>query len=914
MGAVYLGVRHHSPACSALVDEVIRRLRPAHVLVEGPADVNGRLDELLLGHELPIALYSYRRDEQRAHASWSPFCEYSPEWVALNAGREVGAQVRFIDLPSWHPAFWDVRNRYADAEAGHADAVELLCAEFAVDNVDALWDHLFEIPDRDGLAERLDAYFDLLRGGTEASEGNRTREEHMASWVRAALADAGDEPVVVVTGGFHTPALRALVEGRHIPDHVDHGALVPPAVKVGGGPPAAKVGGAPEVAPFDGGSAGQAQDAGLGAGVAPLRADGSKGVAALTDGDGGGTPGGGSPGDGSASNGPAGSSSAGGGLVGGGSGVSAARGGAVPESADAPGGVGPVPSSATVPGSAPAPGSAPTPTTDFGPPKIDIGSPTPTAPPSGWPEVPQPAPGSVGASYLVPYSFRRLDAFTGYESGMPSPAYYQRLWESGRRGAAEGLLEAVVTRLRLRKQVVSTADLIAARTQAEGLAVLRGHPVPARVDVLDGLTSALVSEDLAQPPPWTRRGVLLPGAHPAVVEMVAALSGDRVGRLHPDTPAPPLVASVGEALAALGLDGDRTVDLVLTDPRGLERSRLLHRLRVLDVPGLDRLSGPSGGGDPEVREKWRLADEDNRVPALIEAAAHGATPAEAAGAVLRERAREAGIGELSALLFDAALCGVGDLPDDVLDTLVAGVARAGDLVELGGVLADVLGLWRHDRVFGSARDPRLGLVLDAGVTRALWLAEGVRGATAPAEPQRLTALAAVRDAVLHAPGALALDRDAAAGVGLRISRDPGSPPDLRGAGFGLAWALGARADPEGAVRGTSSASVVGDWLAGLFALAREEVLSAPGVVAVLDEVVEGFTGDDFLEALPALRQAFAFFPPAERERIAGLLLEHRGVDGSARELVRSRVDPALHVRATTLEAFVDGLLTREGLA
>ncbi|MGW1025397.1 hypothetical protein ACWD4J_17100 [Streptomyces sp. NPDC002577] len=47
MPAVFLGVRHHSPACARLVASTIERLRPAYVLVEGPSDMNVRIDELL---------------------------------------------------------------------------------------------------------------------------------------------------------------------------------------------------------------------------------------------------------------------------------------------------------------------------------------------------------------------------------------------------------------------------------------------------------------------------------------------------------------------------------------------------------------------------------------------------------------------------------------------------------------------------------------------------------------------------------------------------------------------------------------------------------------------------------------------------------------------------------------------------
>lgn len=210
MAVTFVGVRHHSPACARLVRETIERLRPAHVLVEGPADFTGRLDELLLGHEPPVAIFSYHRDGDRVGRCWTPFCGYSPEWIALHAGRAVGADVRFIDLPAWHPAFADRDNRYADAEKRYAEATGRLLREFAVDNTDILWDHLFEIGDEGGLAERLDAYFDLIRGEADAGADDAAREAYMARWIRAAEAAADGRPVVVVTGGFHTPALRAL--------------------------------------------------------------------------------------------------------------------------------------------------------------------------------------------------------------------------------------------------------------------------------------------------------------------------------------------------------------------------------------------------------------------------------------------------------------------------------------------------------------------------------------------------------------------------------------------------------------------------------------------------------------------------------------------------------------------------------
>jgi hypothetical protein len=780
MNLTVIGVRHHSPACARLVSERIAELRPAYVLVEGPAEMNPRIGELLLAHELPVAVFTGYADAERRHGSWAPFCAYSPEWVALHAGRDAGAELRFIDLPAWHPAFGDLSNRYADAELRYAAAVERLCEAFGVDNTDALWDHVIEL---EPSAERLIAYFDLIRGEAPAGPSDTAREDYMARWIRAACADAGDRPVVAVVGGFHRPALVRL---------------------------------------------------------------------------------------------------------------------------------------ARLPGA-----------------------------PADWPEVPEPPAGATAGSYLVPYSFRRLDAFAGYQSGMPSPEYYQRLWEGGPVEAARYLMTAVAERLRGRGQPVSTADLIAARANAEALARLRGHVHPARVDVLDGLASALVNEALDVPLPWSVRGAITAGQHPAVVEMTAALSGDRVGRLHPDTPLPPLVHAAEADLERHGVHqpGDYRADLLR--PEGRARSQVLHRLRVLRIPGYDRTAGPATGLDPVLAEEWTVREREHRLVALIEAGGFGATLESAAAARIGQSIDAAG-GDLVALadaLFDSALCGVTELVADVPDRLGRGVAAGTDLGGLGRVLAVTLALWRHDRLFGTAGSAAFGEVVLAAARRIVWLADGWHGAGALADLPRIRAVVALRDAVLHGAGA-GVDPVAVGAVAGRIAVDRAAPPDLRGAFYGLARILSASSfapsvgsfspgsfspgspslgsvssgspsldlpEPSAAVRGAFAGGTAGDWLAGLFAVARESVLAPGGILGLLDELVVGLGSDDFLVAVPALRQAFEFFPPREREAIGVALLARRGLAGSGRDLLRATVAPEVVAAGLALDDEIEARLAVAGL-
>ena len=71
--------------------------------------------------------------------------------------------------------------------------------------------------------------------------------------------------------------------------------------------------------------------------------------------------------------------------------------------------------------------------------------------------------------------------------------------------------------------------------------------------------------------------------------------------------------------------------------------------------------------------------------------------------------------------------------------------------------------------------------------------------------------------------------------------------------------------------------------------------------------------DEFLVALPALRQAFAMFPPRERGLIAERLVAARG-GGDARELTRKLpVNPVAMAAAMALEARVEAALAREDL-
>ncbi|MGE5183053.1 MAG: DUF5682 family protein [Acidobacteriota bacterium] len=496
------------------------------------------------------------------------------------------------------------------------------------------------------------------------------------------------------------------------------------------------------------------------------------------------------------------------------------------------------------------------------------------------PDVPVPDPELARTgSYLVPFSFKRLDAFTGYASGMPSPAFYQELWERGD-AAGERMLFAAIAQLRAKGQRVSTADAIAASELAHGLAQLRGHRVPARTDVLDGLCGALVKDALRAPPPWTGRGMLAAGTDPYLVEIIRAFSGEARGRLAEGTPRPPLVDDIERECAEVGLawtERATTLAIDIFDASAARKRQVLYRLMWLEIPGVELVSRADlRRGRTRHTETWKLQHTDATTVAMIEAAVYGATLEAAALARVDERLRTAqGVVALVTLLELALRAGFHHMVGELCAAATAAVEQEPQFANAGRALARLAGV--------AASEPLppghgVGPLVRAVVERALWLLEAIDGADAPFDREITAGIFALRSALdLEIP-----DRDtlAAACVGVWTRRAAASdaPPGVRGACMGALWTHRDHDytnEAETMLRGMPS-SVLGECLAGLFALAREVFRESP-LLTVVDARLGELDDDEFLRVLPSLRRAFAFFPPHERRELARRLLDrHHG--------------------------------------
>lgn len=239
---ILLPVRHHSPACAFHIERTIEALRPSVILVEGPDNANALVP--VMAHEetrAPFAIYysyhdeSGRISEEKEHYKcYYPFLDYSPELVAFREGKRLGIPAVFIDLP-----YGDIlaasgegrglrkkeeeKSNYNDDYLLSRNAyLKRLCENTGLRSFDEFWEKYFEL---NGIAAESEKWFDdllaycrLARESTpqEAMEedGCLARESYMAKKIREyASRENGEEGrVLVVTGGFHTPGLKALLE------------------------------------------------------------------------------------------------------------------------------------------------------------------------------------------------------------------------------------------------------------------------------------------------------------------------------------------------------------------------------------------------------------------------------------------------------------------------------------------------------------------------------------------------------------------------------------------------------------------------------------------------------------------------------------------------------------------------------
>lgn len=511
---------------------------------------------------------------------------------------------------------------------------------------------------------------------------------------------------------------------------------------------------------------------------------------------------------------------------------------------------------------------------------------------------------------LTPYSFERLDGLAGYDSGMPNPGFYDLAWRVEGGDVTEGVLRFAAEDLRKRKQTVSTADLIAVETTARALANLRAHARVWRLDLIDGVIGALVKDELTKG-----------GAHPFLDALYSALRGTARGRLADATSLPLLTRDIKTVLHSLDLEPrpqERFLEFDLLAEKDRAKSRVLHQLVNLGIGGFTLTDGTDFLVRDDLSrlwEKWRILWTPEFDAGCIEFAPYGATLIEAAANRVRERITSEKVSAKGAaeLLIAANAMGLEALTDELFISLGEAIRSDSDFYGVAEACDHLVHLYRYDEVGNAKANPAFGEILREAFDRAMWLLESL--APDDGNSRKLTdALNAVIRTFLLCGERVGLDRDNLAETLHRISAAGWQSPLPRGAAAGALWKLG-EADADALardIRACATPTGLGDYLTGLFALAREAAQRNPELLSTVDAALLSFTDPEFLESLPSLRLAFSFFTPREKFTLARAL-PGLGDDRQAHSVTRLTVSADTALRAWAYETELFEKAARYGL-
>jgi hypothetical protein len=489
---------------------------------------------------------------------------------------------------------------------------------------------------------------------------------------------------------------------------------------------------------------------------------------------------------------------------------------------------------------------------------------------SGLPEA------KVDATW-VPWTHGRLGYESGYGAGVESPGWYHHLWTS-KDHVSERWMTRVARLLRDEGLDASSASAIEAVRLAEALAALRDRHLPG-LEELNEAAQAIFCFGDDVPMRLIRRKLIV---------------GEALGRVPDDTPTVPLIRDLERLQKRLRLPPDpaqATKVLDLREANDLERSRLLHRLVLLDVSwgGVQQASGKG-----TFKEAWRLQWRPEFAVSLIEASLWGTTIADAASAKADDLAeKSADLPALTFLLDRAILADLAASVERIMARLEARAAVASDVTQLMNALPPLANLLRY----GNVRKTDAATVAHATNGIVARICVGLPGACSSLDDDAATEMFG---AVQKANAALDLieDPEHLGSWHATLSRMSGSDR-LHGlvAGRCVRILLDARALDSGeaarrmnlAVSTAAGPPQAAAWIDGFLRGSGELLYHDDALFGIFDGWLASLPDDAFPQLLPLLRRTFSTFEAPLR----------RNLGEKARRGATSGTAPALRPAAAT---------------
>lgn len=548
------------------------------------------------------------------------------------------------------------------------------------------------------------------------------------------------------------------------------------------------------------------------------------------------------------------------------------------------------------------------------------------------------------SAWLIRYSFDRLDALNGYASGMPFPAFYQKVWEgllteradqSEQKIAATAAYRnqlgiqflAYVAEVLREKQFDAAPGFLSVKLAAEQslrLAAFRGHTGAGRYDLLDGLQSAFIkgSLDESQDELWQ--------------QIKTCFSGFTLGQIPKGTLSPPLVSETYSLAKAFRFKLDDTLAKtsrldVYRNKQHRLRSRFLHILTFLEIHFAKPISGPnflSGNQMDLLFEEWQYAWTPNVEGELIALSEKGTQLKSIALnkiLAMEKQLEEQGVSRSSqsavTLLMQAALIGLHQrIPTlfMLLDSYIQQDNKFESLVACGHKLVH---LWRGRGFFDLAEDSGIKERINRVVQQIFFCLDQVSQGDEQQQEHYFDALLSCRELITFIPE-ISPETNYSAEFYAQLNRLDGRlnhTPLIKGAVDAIRY-LGGKIDESVLINeiqrtfslGSDPELAIGYFI-GIMRTAPELVVRLPLLIEQLNELLNGWDDARFIQVLPDLRFAFSQLTPKQNAQMARVVAQKLSLETQDLTLHQTQFNQQELLQAMELEQKIQHQLTQQGV-
>lgn len=512
--------------------------------------------------------------------------------------------------------------------------------------------------------------------------------------------------------------------------------------------------------------------------------------------------------------------------------------------------------------------------------------------------------------YLMPYSMEAADALNGYASGMPFTGFYQKIWdrtEESETPYEDAVLDMIVAagkETRRREGYLSTYDEICACAMARGLAGLRGKQEPGAYELLDAVLSSFVKGEynLASDGP--------------VRILRRMMTGNAIGALCRQAAVPPIIYDFQEECRRFGLKIGSTLEAEVTlsifsNPKHRRESMFFNRMLYLNTAFARKIKGPNLQLKKDrnlMREIWKYKWSSQVNAALIEVSVYGATLEEAVISLVKEELKkELGAKESALLLTRVFEMGLKDQTEPVFARVHELLLQDTDFYSIAEALKSLMMMEELGSLYGSSLD--FGELIAIGCRKLISLLPSMTRIKDEDLDPCMNALKLLYR-ITGRESMAGQEREDYIGALEKMTRDGEINAGLNGCVHGILYGSGREAADEiemvckGYLGGTKEQLFsTAQFFRGLFFTARDLVFIGEQFVRMLDGFYGAVSEEEFMELLPKLRMAFAYFTPREIDRIAAMAAGLHGKGGQD-ILERTEVYPDWYAYGKELDDYV----------